>query len=109
MPHAPSRSQRRPSGAGRRKNRRTVPTTSRTAPAPRSHGQSVGPPVSASVPVERDTPTGAELEDAEADAPFDVELPADALAGLVDGSPLVVLVLSTWNGAENRCGLVKSC
>jgi len=67
--------------------------------------------VSASVldDTETSADTPAPFVDGEPDAPFDVEPPVDALAVLVDAAPPVVLVLSIKNGAEKRCGLVKSC
>jgi hypothetical protein len=40
-----------------------------------------------------------------ADAPADAE---PELEALVDVAPALVPVEATWNGAEKRCGLVKS-
>ena len=79
------------------------PTTNRTRPAPRSHGQSVGAPVFASVAGGTDTPGDAPLvAELELDEPDE----ADALAGT---APLGRPEGTTWKGAENRWGLVKSC
>jgi hypothetical protein len=74
------------------------PTTRSRTPAPNSHGHQVGPPVLANV---------AGATDTAAEAPFELAAPV-----LVEPAPEVPVAAAsaavTWNGAENKKGLVKS-
>jgi hypothetical protein len=83
------------------------PTTRSRRPAPSSHGHQVGPPVSASVPGVTETA---------AEAPFGVVAPFWAVPPVLvepvpaefDAPVAAASVAETWNGAENKCGLVRS-
>ena len=61
--------------------------------------------MSASVAGGTETAADAPLEA----APLEAEPAPDELGLPVDAVPPLVPVDATWNGAENRCGFVKSC
>jgi len=84
---------------------------SRIPPAPSSHGHRVGPPVFASVAGGTETPADAPplAEDAPPLAELVAEPELDDPDALVGIAPLGRPDGVTWNGAEYRWGLVRSC